>query len=76
MNNARRKQIEGIRAEMESASTRLEDIMAEEQDYLDNMPESLQGGEKGATAEEAIDNLQSAIDSLDETTAALMEAQS
>ena len=40
-------------------------VRDEEKEYLDNMPESLQDGEKGETAQENIDNLESALDSLE-----------
>lgn len=45
-------------------SGRIEDLRDEEQDYYDNMPESLQGGDKGSTAEAAIEALTTASDSL------------
>jgi hypothetical protein len=40
--------------------------MEEEQDYYDNMPESLQESERGQIADEAIGFLQSAIDCFDD----------
>jgi phage host-nuclease inhibitor protein Gam len=43
-----------IRSDLESARD-------EEQDYYDNMPEGLKGGDKGETAQSAIDALQNAI---------------
>lgn len=46
--------------------TALESIRDEEQEYLDNMPESLQGGEKGDMAQSAIDAMDAALDSLTE----------
>ena len=45
----------------------MEDIKSDEQDYLDNIPENLQGSERYSIAEEAIDNLDSAIDELKST---------
>ena len=72
MNNDRRKAIAAVRGEIEllvdqidSIKTQLEDLRDEEQDYYDNMPESLQGGDKGQAAEEAVSNLDNAIDALD-----------
>ena len=72
MNNERRKAIAAVRGEIEtlvdqfdSIKTQLEDIRDEEQDYFDNMPESFQQGDKGQAAEEAISNLDNAIDALD-----------
>ena len=74
MNNPRRKAIDEIYAKLESLKTDLEDLMAEEEEYRDNMPENLQGGERYEKAEEACDNLQSAIDSMDEVLEYLSEA--
>ncbi|PZU12105.1 MAG: hypothetical protein DI606_10515 [Sphingobium sp.] len=70
MNNKRRKNlytaIKAIEAYTEdrSLTKRLEEAdllvsaaLAEEQDYFDVMPEGLQSGERGTTAEAAIDEL-------------------
>lgn len=35
------------------------------QDYLNNMPDSFRDGDKGQTAQEALDHLESAYDELD-----------
>jgi hypothetical protein len=48
--------------------------LAEEEEYRDNMPENLQGSERYETADTACDNLQSAIDSLEEAFEYLNEA--
>jgi flagellar biosynthesis chaperone FliJ len=72
MNAERRKQIETARVLVHSAFSTLEearsllsDIRDEEQEYYDNMPESLQGGEKGDKANEAVNALESAHDEID-----------
>lgn len=72
MNKLRRKEIfeiqgllKNAQALFEESMERLETVRDEEQEYLDNMPESLQDGEKGETAQENIDNLESALDSLE-----------
>ena len=44
----------------------IEDILWEENDAYDNMPESLQYSVRGEESSEAIDNLQEAIDLLEE----------
>jgi flagellar biosynthesis chaperone FliJ len=69
MNNARRKEILAVAArladlvsELESVRSDLETIRDEEQDYLDVMPESFQNGDKGQVSQSAIDNLEQAID--------------
>jgi uncharacterized coiled-coil DUF342 family protein len=79
MNDTRRKSIDAILARiaelkgaLDEAKTLADDIreevsnvQGEEQDYLDAMPESLQGGEKGDKAQATIDALDEAISSLD-----------
>lgn len=73
MNNARRKEIDAIRTQLEAAQSVLNEIAAalegirdDEQCYLDDMPESIQSGDKG-------DRAQAAIDALDEATGAIEE---
>lgn len=74
MNEQRRKSIQEIadkikeaHEKIESIISDLEDIKSDEQDYLDNIPENLQGSERYSIAEEAIDNLDSAIAELNST---------
>jgi hypothetical protein len=43
----------------------LEALKDEEQEYFDNMPESLQGGDKGQLAEQSISSMDDAINELD-----------
>lgn len=76
MNAARRKEIEKAVALIEVAHGMIEQAMADEQDYYDNMPESLQGGEKGDVANNAIEQLDTAMNSLDEATSAAQDAMS
>lgn len=58
MNNARRKRIQEIIAQMDGISAAIEEIKDEEQAYFDNMPESFQNGDKGSKSQEAIDALE------------------
>lgn len=44
----------------------IEDIATDEQDYLDNIPENLQGSERYEAGEEAVENLEAAIDWLED----------
>lgn len=86
MNKERRKAIEAMAAKIEELKSQLEgldvsDLRDEEQDYFDNMPESLQGGDKGQAAEaaaealtEAIDSLQEAVDALDSAVNSMQRA--
>lgn len=89
MNNPRREQIANIIKQAADAKQVLENLMAEieqvrdeEQEYYDNMPEGLQGGEKGERASAAIDSLENAAcdvesmnDSLDEVISNLEAAK-
>jgi len=72
MNAERRKIIEEIKAKLSQIHADLESPKEDEQSAFDNMPESLQQGERGTQIEEnvqymdeALDNIQSAIDALD-----------
>lgn len=74
MNNQRRKAIAAALSTFEALNLNdvaniLADVEAlrdEEQEYFDNMPEGLQGGDKGSMAEEAIGQLEEAIERLQE----------
>lgn len=46
MNKARRKQLAAIRAKIEELQELLEEIRDDEQDALDNLPESLNSNKK------------------------------
>lgn len=72
MNNTRRKAITELNTRLEKLSSdlveldeQLEFLLDEEQEYFDNMPDSLQSSERGSTAEEAIGALGYARDNLD-----------
>jgi hypothetical protein len=71
MNNERRKRIKEITDQLENASLEIEQIKNDEQEYLDNMPESFQQGEKGSAAEETIQELESAESSIEEALSSL-----
>ena len=58
MNERRRKQIREIRDLITRAVDMLETVQSDEQEAYDNMPESLQGGTKGETAQETLDLLE------------------
>lgn len=73
MNDIRRRALAKVKKDMSSARAYLEDrqstvsdIMTEEDDARDNMPEGLIGSEKYEKSENASEKLQECIDSLDE----------
>ena len=74
MNKARRKALEDLASQLGDILAELEALRDEEQEYFDNMPESLQGGDKGSDAEQAIDSMNSALDSLEAAIAHVDEA--
>jgi prefoldin subunit 5 len=72
MNKARRKQIEAVKARIgqllqlaENIREDVEAIRDAEQDFRDNMPESIADGEKGERADAAIEALDEVIDNLE-----------
>jgi hypothetical protein len=71
MNNERRKAIAAVVKQLEEfpdldeLQSDLQTIRDDEQEAFDNMPESLQQGERGQASEAAINALQEAIDMLD-----------
>lgn len=65
MNNTRRKQIQVIIDKLVALQEDLERIQDEEQEAFDNIPESLWETERYEMNEEAIENLDTAKDSLD-----------
>lgn len=74
VNKARRNSIEKLSAQLGAIRDGVEELQGEEQEYLDAMPESLQGGEKGEAAQTAIDALEAAIGALEEAIGSLDEA--
>lgn len=66
MNKQRRKEIEKAITLLEEAKSILEQMASDEQDYYDNMPESIQSGERGSQAEAASETLQEAAYDIDE----------
>lgn len=65
MNDARRKEIARAQALVAEARSILTVCQDEEQDYYDNMPESLQSGDKGQAAEQAAASLEEAGSNLE-----------
>lgn len=73
MNKERRNQIKKIYDELEMLKDRLENVFTEEADAFDNMPYSLQTSDKGIEMEEGIDQLESAMNSIDDALNELAE---
>lgn len=71
MNKARRAELDkalaetqGLAEQLSSLKETLEQIKDDEQEYYNNMPESLQGGAKGDAAQSVVSALENAIENL------------
>lgn len=72
MNRVRRAQIDEIIVKINTIKEDVEDIRAEEDEYLENIPDCMVNKRDDSIAaleaiEEALDNLDAAIDSLEES---------
>lgn len=63
MNNNRRKQIDDILEQLNPLLLEIESVKDEEQEAYDNLPESMQNGDKGEKMSDAVNNLEYAFDS-------------
>ena len=66
MNKARRKVIQEIHDKIVDLKDSLDDIISEEEEYRDNIPENMQGSDKYAKVDEACDALHDAITNLED----------
>lgn len=73
MNRERRARLRQAAELLTSGTEMLEDVLAEEEGALDNMPENLQGSERFATMEEGIDMLSQAVDDMIEIAEKILE---
>ncbi len=73
MNKERRDRIRGLRDELNAIRTQIDDIEAEEREAFDNLPESLQYGERGETLSAAADSLSEASEQMDAAATQLEE---
>lgn len=71
MNVARRKALWAVISQFETVQEELEVLKDEEQDYLDNIPENLQGSERYEVAENAVGFLEDALSSLEDVFSAI-----
>lgn len=66
MNDTRRRQLKKAADLLEQAKAIIEQVMEEEQEAYDNMPEGLQNSERGETMEENIYDLENAESDFDD----------
>jgi len=74
MNKIRRKSLQAIIDQLEELKGSLEDLLAEEEEYRDNIPENMQESERYEKADEACGNLSDAVDDLEETISSIKAA--
>ena len=72
MNKARRKEIQDAVKKIEGL---VQNILDDEQEAYDNMPESLQESENGSNSVDAQESLEAAIDALEEAISYLEEIE-
>lgn len=66
MNNNRRERINKVHAKLDEILGLIDELREEEQEAYDNMPESMQYGERGEKMQEAIDALEEAYNDVEE----------
>lgn len=74
MNKARRARLKAILDTLETLQDELTEVIEEEEECKDNIPENLQGSERYEKAKEICDNLSYADDSLTELIDYIAEA--
>jgi hypothetical protein len=73
MNNERRKRIAAVIDLMTDARSKLDDLLNEERDAYEALPDNLREGSKGEAIETAIDALESAVTNMENDESALEE---
>ena len=75
MNVLRRKRLARISDQLEILKAQLEDVLEDETEARDNIPEGLQESPIYEKADKACDDLEAAIDSLEEALSSIEEAR-
>ena len=74
MNRYRRSILKTIVESLSKINEELRDVIDEETDAYENMPDNLKDGERGSSSSDAIDYLEDASSSLDDIIDAINEA--
>ena len=74
MNRYRRSILKTIVESLSKISEELRDVIDEETDAYENMPDNLKDGERGSSSSDAIDYLEDASSSLDDIIDTIKEA--
>lgn len=75
MNDDRRKRIDEAMEHISAARELLDTVIAEEQEAFDNLPQGLQGSERGQKLEETADSLYSIHSDLEDMESLLEECK-
>ena len=73
MNAQRRKRLAKVEELLSEAGSLLEDIISEEREALDNMPDSIRESDRGEEMEEKLSYLEDCFSSLEDSTSSLSE---
>lgn len=73
MNKARRDQLRKVIQKIEDIIKVVENILYDEQDAYDNIPDSLKESDRGNESIEAQDNIEAAIEALEQASSYLEE---
>lgn len=74
MNAIRRKRLQEIIDQLEALRESVDELKEEEEGYRNNMPENLQGSERYEKASDVCDNLEDAVDGLEEVIGCIASA--
>lgn len=66
MDNKRREKLRGAISLLSTVTSVVDSVCDKEQDCMDNCPENLQGSERYEKMEDAVDNLNDALEKLEE----------
>lgn len=75
MNRTRREKIDSLIEQLDVLKSDIESVTDDEQTAYDNLPETIQTGNRGELMMSAIDNLESAVSSVEEAIDYLNEAR-
>ncbi|WP_417170807.1 hypothetical protein [Victivallis sp.] len=75
MNRTRREKIDSLIEQLDVLKSDIESLTDDEQTAYDNLPETIQTGNRGELMMSAIDNLESAVSSVEEAIDYLNEAR-
>jgi hypothetical protein len=72
-NPSRADRLSEVEGDVADARSAVEELQQEMQDWYDNLPESLQAGEKGSMVSSAADSLQEIVDALEAADFSMVE---